>query len=702
MKLSPDKALEQYFGLSNFRSGQREIVDQILEGQDGLVVMPTGGGKSLCYQLPALCKEGLTLVISPLIALMKDQVDALTERSIPAAYINSTVAIEQQREIFSQMRQGELKLLYIAPERFKLESFQNQLASLNISLVAVDEAHCLSQWGHDFRPDYMRLGTALELMNYPQCVAFTATATPTVRKDILNVLNLRNPFEVIHGFSRENLTLNVEITEKKAQKIKRLESIIQTYKKGIVYCSTRNRVEEVAELLHSFDCKVVAYHGGMSDVERSRIQNEFISKRADIVVATNAFGMGIDRSDVRFVVHWEISGSIEAYYQEAGRAGRDGESSWCELFFNYADTKTQDFFITGNNPPAKLIRQTYQTLLNHVDEKGEIHLSMKELSEEIGEKNSMAVTSAIIQLMKLGVIDRFDVPGQRKKGTRLKGPQQRASQLVIDEHKLSEKESRDRDKLKSMVEFCYAQSCREAWILNYFGSTPAPCGRCDYCRNNEKQVARTPTAEELILIRKTLSGIARMSWKQKDGWKARFGKSKIAKMLSGSSAKEIKESKLDELTTYGLLKQEGVNYVMALINTLIVAQLVKVESGEYPTITLTEKGDAIMRDGDQASELSLSLPDEGLKTVNASSSITLSGGLDSHEFDEKIYEELRAVRKRLSKEEGLPEFMILSNKVLERLCIHRPQNNAEAEKIPGIGSVKVAKYFPSFLPLLKD
>ena len=356
----PEQALQHYFGFSDFRDGQKEIIDQIIEGKDGLVVMPTGGGKSLCYQLPALCLDGLTIVISPLIALMKDQVDALKKRSIPAEYINSTVSWEEQKAIFDLVRNGELKLLYIAPERFKLASFQNVLSQISVKLVAVDEAHCLSQWGHDFRPDYMRLGGALEAMGFPQCVAFTATATPTVRQDILHVLKLRSPFEIIRGFSRDNLTLNVRVTDKKAHKENRLEEIIKRYKKGIVYCSTRSRVEEVAALIRSFRANAVAYHGGMSDNERTKIQNAFISKEADIVVATNAFGMGIDRADVRFVVHWEIPGSIEAYYQEAGRAGRDGEPSWCELFFNYADSKTQEFFIDGNNPSVKLIKQTYQ------------------------------------------------------------------------------------------------------------------------------------------------------------------------------------------------------------------------------------------------------------------------------------------------------------------------------------------------------
>lgn len=593
--MTPDAALKTYFGFSEFREGQGEIVDKILEGQDGLVVMPTGGGKSLCYQLPALCVEGLTIVVSPLIALMKDQVDALQNRSIAAAYINSTVSWEVQKAIFADVRAGSLKLLYIAPERFKLESFQNVLSQVSVRLVAVDEAHCLSQWGHDFRPDYMRLGRALEAMGNPQCVAFTATATPTVRRDILQVLKLRSPFEIIRGFSRENLTLNVELTHKKVDKEKRLQAIIKSYGKGIVYCSTRSRVEEVADLIRSFRAKVVAYHGGMSDRERTSIQNAFISKEADIVVATNAFGMGIDRADVRFVVHWEIPGSIEAYYQEAGRAGRDGKPSWCELFFNYADSRTQEFFIDGNNPSPKLIRQTYQALLSHVDQNNEVHLPMKMIAKHAGEKNEMAIGSAMIQLMKMRLIDRFDLPGQRIKGTRVNVPHQRASQIPVEVKQLAEKEDRDREKLKSIIDFCYAKSCREAWVLNYFGAEPVRCGRCDDCRSRTDEGGRVPTSEERVAIRKVLSGVARMSWKNEAGWKARYGKGKIVKMLIGSKAKDIVSANLDQLSTFGILKKEGQEYVMELVNSLIAAGFLRVESGEYPTITLTATGDGLMR-----------------------------------------------------------------------------------------------------------
>ena len=339
----PVEALEEHFGHRDFLDGQEQVVSAILAGRDALAVMPTGGGKSLCYQLPALVMDGVTIVVSPLIALMKDQVDALVAKGIPAAMINSTLSPAEQQEHIAGMRGGQFKLVYIAPERFRSRSFKDALRQIDIALFAIDEAHCLSQWGHDFRPDYLRLGDAIRDIGEPQTAAFTATATPEVRADILEHLGLRDPFESISGFARPNLSLKVTPCEKVDHKYARIRAIVDEHATGIIYCSTRKKVEEVAETVAGWGMSVVSYHGGMTAEDRDAAQDLFISKKRDVAVATNAFGMGIDRSDVRFVIHFDIPGSIEAYYQEAGRAGRDGEPSVCELLFNYADTRTQEY-----------------------------------------------------------------------------------------------------------------------------------------------------------------------------------------------------------------------------------------------------------------------------------------------------------------------------------------------------------------------
>ena len=339
--MTPHAVLEKYFGFREFLDAQEEVITVIASGADVLVVMPTGGGKSLCYQLPALLLEGTTVVVSPLIALMKDQVDALQRRGISATLINSSLSPAEQRERIRALARGEFKLVYIAPERFRSRSFLEALGQSTIALFAVDEAHCLSMWGHDFRPDYFRLDQVLETLGRPQVAAFTATATAEVRRDILTHLGLREPREFVAGFARPNLRLLISPVANEAEKYERLHRLIRENKTGIVYCSTRKRVEAVADTLKLAKISSILYHGGMNDEEREQAQNEFMQGRRDIVVATNAFGMGIDRPDIRFVVHFDVPGSMEAYYQEAGRAGRDGEAATCDLFFNHADTRVQ-------------------------------------------------------------------------------------------------------------------------------------------------------------------------------------------------------------------------------------------------------------------------------------------------------------------------------------------------------------------------
>ena len=693
------QTLRQAFGFEEFLDGQAGIVEQILASRDGLVVMPTGGGKSLCYQLPALCLEGVTVVVSPLIALMKDQVDGLAEKGLAATLINSTLSHSEQRDRIGRMLKGEYKLVYVAPERFRAEGFVSAMRGVKVGLLAIDEAHCLSQWGHDFRPDYLRLGEARKSLGDPQCVAFTATATPVVRDDIVKVLKLQDPFQIVTGFERANLSFNISPVETKAAKFRRTREILKEHRTGIIYCATRKRVEEVAETLHSWGVSCVGYHGGMTEEEREETQNHFIRREVDVAVATNAFGMGIDRPDVRFVIHFEVPGSVEAYYQEAGRAGRDGEAAYCDLLWNYADTRTQEFFLEGANPGYGTISQVYEHLCQEADAQGEIHGSIEEIAGAIEVKNGMAVSSALSVLARAGHLERFDVPGQRRRGTRLKHRGASPGMLDIDREALEEKEERDRQKLKAMVALCYSAACRQQAILDYFGEDePGECGSCDVCRSDYGTDRREPTKSEGLLVRKALSGVARMSRRTTKGWEGIFGRGRIVQMLTGSKSQEILRVRLHELSTYGILKDKGTAYLNELFHAMHSAGLVVTQTGEFPLVTLTKKGEAVMKG---EGSYNLVWPEQRSargKKVSAEAG-EVQGGLPP--LDASLYTRLKVLRNELSRQYRQPPYVVFTNKTLESLARMRPTSIEAAMKIKGVGAVKAERFLKPFLELLR-
>jgi ATP-dependent DNA helicase RecQ len=381
--------LKQYFGYDEFRPLQEEIINHVVAGNDAFVLMPTGGGKSLCYQLPALKFKGTTLVISPLIALMKDQVDALKACGVDAEFINSSLSPKQIAEIFGRVGSGKVKILYVAPERFALSGFQEFLKNLDISLIAVDEAHCISEWGHDFRPDYCHLSRLKEVFPNVPLIALTATATHKVREDIASQLQLQNARVFISSFNRENLHLRV--IEKK-QAFPKLLNLLQNYKNEpvIIYCFSRRETEEIAQDLRAHRFKAEAYHAGLGAKDRSATQELFIKDEIHIIVATIAFGMGIDKPDVRLVVHYTYPKTLEGYYQEIGRAGRDGLPSECVLFYTYADTRKHEFFI--NQIEDDDSRERALTKLREVMNYAELSTCRKKyllkyFGEELKEKN---------------------------------------------------------------------------------------------------------------------------------------------------------------------------------------------------------------------------------------------------------------------------------------------------------------------------
>ncbi len=401
--------LKQYYGFTSFRPGQEEIINDILAGKNVIGVMPTGGGKSLCFQLPALMKDGVAIIISPLIALMKDQVDSLKNKNIPASFINSSISPAQIQETLNEVKNGKCKILYIAPERFYSREFTEQLKKIKVSLFAIDEAHCISEWGHDFRPSYVRLRYAIEMLGSPPVLALTATATPEVREDIKKQLEILDASCYITGFDRPNLRYFALRCNDQEKQENILNYAQENDGPGIIYMGTRKKVEDMVNFLESYGVAAYGYHAGMEAADRTKIQENFMLEKKKIIAATNAFGLGIDKTNIRFVIHFDLPGTLESYYQESGRAGRDGLSSDCILLYSPQDRFLREFFLSGENPSQKIIKEVYSVLKAQIDDP--ILCTYKDITSQLSESvPEMAISSILKTFEKHNIIER---PEQR-------------------------------------------------------------------------------------------------------------------------------------------------------------------------------------------------------------------------------------------------------------------------------------------------
>ena len=595
--MTKEEALKTYFGYDTFRGGQEEVIDALLSGRDVMAVMPTGAGKSMCYQIPALLLPGITIVVSPLVSLMRDQVTALVQMGVPAAYLNSSLTFRQYLLALDRAKAGRYKIIYVAPERLETEGFRAFAETADISLVAVDEAHCISQWGQDFRPSYLNIPAFVNaLPKRPPVGAFTATATPDVRSDILKLLELKKPLSVTTGFDRENLYFEVrQPSGKQAALLELVRS--RPGKCGIVYCSTRKTVEEVCEFLREAGIAATRYHAGLEPEERQQNQEDFLYDRASVMVATNAFGMGIDKSDVRYVIHYNMPKDMESYYQEAGRAGRDGAPSSCILLYSERDVRTAQFLIEHSEPREELD----------------------------------AVTAARLR-------------------------------------------ERDRGRLRQMEGYCRTRRCLRQYILQYFGeSAPDYCGTCYNCLHNFEEV---DISREAKLIVRCIAETGQC-----------FGAGVIAETLCGAVTDKVRKYHMDREATYGALKELTQAEVRERIRCLLESGVLEASPGPYPVLRLTEKAEDVVYGA-----APLLMRSEREKVPPSRSTPTELEGEDA-----ELFRRLRALRARTARFQGIPAYMVFSDKTLREMAVRRPVTMAQLRAVGGVGSAKAERYGKQFL-----
>ncbi|MEG2947443.1 MAG: DNA helicase RecQ, partial [Bacteroidales bacterium] len=592
--------LKKYYGYDSFRPLQLDIIEHVLDGNDALVLMPTGGGKSICYQLPALAREGTVVVISPLLALMKDQVDALRANGIPAAALNSLQSEAEAELIKNQCIYGKLKLLYISPERV-LGEIDYLLRRMPVTMFAIDEAHCISQWGHDFRTTYTELSKLKQFFPNVPMMALTATADKLTREDILQQLNLRSPRVFISSFDRPNLSLRVKKGLNKKQKLFSIVEFIERHPRqsGIIYCLSRNSTEALAAELGEYGIEAVAYHAGMAPEDREKIQSDFLNDRIEVMCATIAFGMGIDKSNVRWVIHYNMPKSLECYYQEIGRAGRDGMPGDTLLFYSLGDLVMLSKFAT---------------------ESGQSEINL--------------------------------------------------------------------EKLRRMQQYAEADICRRRILLSYFGeTTETDCGNCDVCKNPPVRFDGT------VIAQKALSAIVRTQ--------ERVGINLLIDILRGSKRFEITEKGFDQIKTFGA----GADLSHAVWNAYLL-QLLQLGCFEMlykhgNVLKVTELGWKVLK-GETNIELHETKEEEvKQKTTRRKATAYIAPEESLLSEEDRLFESLRMLRKRIAVEEDVPAYIVFTDKVLSELVSARPTNVHQFSAVNGVGEHKAKKYGKEFVDLIR-
>ncbi|MCO4294026.1 DNA helicase RecQ [Solitalea sp. MAHUQ-68] len=586
------EVLKKHFGYDEFRPLQNEIIASILAKNDTLVLMPTGGGKSICFQVPALVMEGLCVVVSPLISLMKDQVDALRINGVGAAYLNSSQEFQEEDQVIEQCLNGEIKLLYLSPE--KLKSSIPMLVRFNIQLIAIDEAHCISSWGHDFRPEYTQLNILKERFPDVPIVALTATADKVTRKDIIHQLKLKRPNVFVASFDRPNLSLEIKGGVKGKEKDREIISFVHRKRQqsGIIYCLSRRITEDLSEKLVASGINAAAYHAGMSADERNETQDDFINDRIQVVCATVAFGMGIDKSNVRWVIHYNLPKNIESYYQEIGRAGRDGLKSETILYYSLSD---------------------------------------------------------------LVLLTQFAEQGQQR-------------ELNIE-------------KLRRMQQLAEADICRRKILINYFGEAfEQDCGNCDVCANPRKHFDGT------TLIQKALSALFRIN--------EPVGVNMLIDVLRGSHKQELIEKGFDKIKTYGAGSELSFNHWQQFIMQMLNLGILEMAYDEGFSLKSTTMGKEILF-GKKTTNLVYPVVREVKKTKVVS--LDEQERLPAQTPDEKLFDDLRRLRREFAEREDVPAYAIFNDATLERMVSEKPQTETAFLSISGVGQRKLEKYGQKFM-----